>query len=60
METDFSIHCPYCGEEISVVFYPEEGSHQEMIIDCEVCCNPIFYEVTFKDHDSRIRVERAQ
>lgn len=60
METDFSIHCPYCGEELYMIFYPEEGSHQEMIVDCEVCCNPILYEVTFKGSDSRIRVERAQ
>ncbi len=60
METDFSVQCPYCGEQIWMEFYPEEGSSQEMIIDCEVCCNPILYSVTFRGDEARVRVERAQ
>jgi hypothetical protein len=60
METNFSVQCPYCGEQIWMEFYPEEGSDQEMIVDCEVCCNPVLYKVTFKGGEPRVRVERAQ
>jgi hypothetical protein len=41
-------------------FYPEDGGQQEMVTDCEVCCNPILYFVTFKGDEARVRVERAQ
>jgi hypothetical protein len=41
-------------------FYPEEGNQQEMVVDCEVCCNPILYIVHFKGEDCDVRVERAQ
>ncbi len=61
MESDFNIQCPYCGEMIWMEFYPEEGSEQEMIVDCEVCCNPILYSVRFnRDGEARVRTERAQ
>jgi hypothetical protein len=60
METDFSVQCPYCGESIWMEFYPEEGDDQEMVVDCEVCCNPILYRISFKGVHSRLRVERAQ
>ena len=32
--------CPYCGEEISMLFEQFSGG-QEYIEDCEVCCSPI-------------------
>lgn len=61
MESDFQVQCPYCGEAIWMEFYPEEGEAQEMIVDCEVCCNPILYAVRFsRDGSPRLRVERAQ
>lgn len=61
MESDFQIQCPFCGEHIWMEFYPEEGESQEMVIDCEVCCNPILYSVTFRsDGEIRLRVEKAQ
>jgi hypothetical protein len=60
METDFSVTCPYCGEQIWMEFYPEDGEEQEMITDCEVCCNPILYSVTFRGQKGRVRAERAQ
>ena len=60
-ETDFQIQCPYCGEVIWMEFYPEEGEAQEMIIDCEVCCNPIHYSVTFSEREgTQVSVEREQ
>ena len=32
--------CPYCGEQISMLFESFSGN-QEYIEDCEVCCSPI-------------------
>lgn len=32
--------CPYCGENISMLFEQFSGT-QEYIEDCEVCCSPI-------------------
>jgi hypothetical protein len=60
METNFNVQCPYCGEYIWMEFYPEDGNKQEMVIDCEVCCNPILYVVNFKADGIDLRVERAQ
>jgi transcription elongation factor Elf1 len=33
-------HCPYCGEEISMVL-DLSVRRQTYVEDCEVCCNPI-------------------
>lgn len=61
METDFEVQCPYCGEVIWMEFYPEEGNHQEMVVDCEVCCNPILYSIRFNSQgEARLTVDRAQ
>lgn len=60
METNFSVQCPFCGEQIWMEFYPEDGNKQEMIIDCEVCCNPILYKVKFGFEETLVQVERAQ
>jgi hypothetical protein len=61
METEFEVQCPYCGEMIWVEFYPEEGDFQEMVIDCEVCCNPILYSIRYRSSgEVNLRVERAQ
>jgi transcription elongation factor Elf1 len=37
---EYSFHCPYCGEEISMVLDLSAGG-QSYIEDCEVCCRPI-------------------
>jgi len=61
METDFEVQCPFCGEVIWMEFYPEDGSEQETVVDCEVCCNPIQYSVKFgRDGEARVSAERAQ
>lgn len=61
MESDFEVQCPFCGEIIWIEFYPEEGEEQEMVIDCEVCCNPIQYSVKFdRDGHASVRADRAQ
>ena len=58
---DFKVKCPYCFETLWVEFYPEEGEQQEMVIDCEVCCQPVLYRVSFAGGNRpQITVERAQ
>jgi sarcosine oxidase delta subunit len=60
-QSEFEVQCPFCGETINLEFYQEEGEAQEMVIDCEVCCNPIQYNVKFdRDGDATITAERAQ
>ena len=42
-------------------FYPEEGEFQETVVDCEVCCNPILYSVSFSNgRKARVTAQRAQ
>ena len=45
---EFSIGCPYCGEQIEVLIDPEEIG-DEYLEDCQVCCKPITFLVT-ADH----------
>ncbi len=60
METNYLVDCPYCWEQIWIEFFPEDGSEQESITDCEVCCNPIRYVVSFGSKKARVRAEKAQ
>ncbi len=61
-ESDYLVSCPYCWEQIWMEFFPEDGSHQETVVDCEVCCNPILYTVSFAGGggQARVRVDKAQ
>lgn len=49
------IHCPYCGETISVLI---DGSveQQDYIEDCQVCCRPIVF-TTRIGADGAVQVE---
>ena len=55
---DFEFQCPYCGETIWMEFYPEDGASQDTIVDCEVCCQPIHYQVQFRNGDAQVSVNR--
>ena len=44
-QEEYKTFCPYCGEPISIVVDCSVES-QTYIEDCEVCCNPINFEVT--------------
>lgn len=37
--------CDTCGEEIVVPIDVTEGSHQDYVEDCPVCCNPMVLHV---------------
>ncbi|MFN7685353.1 MAG: CPXCG motif-containing cysteine-rich protein [Oligoflexia bacterium] len=60
MESNYQVTCPYCWEQVRVEFFAEDGEHQETVVDCEVCCNPVLYLVSFEGEKARVRVERAQ
>jgi len=40
MTEEFFFQCPYCWEEISMIF-DKSLNEDSYIEDCEVCCNPI-------------------
>ncbi|WP_081912602.1 CPXCG motif-containing cysteine-rich protein [Salegentibacter sp. Hel_I_6] len=42
--------CPYCWEEISILLDPSV-SRQTYIEDCENCCNPIEFTVSFSENE---------
>lgn len=45
------IQCPYCAEKIEVLV-DCSVSEQEYIEDCEVCCQPIYFQVFVDQHGS--------
>ena len=49
------IHCPYCGESISVMI-DDSVSEQQYTEDCQVCCRPMVIDVAV-DHDDSVRVQ---
>ena len=50
MELEHLFQCPYCWEEISMIF-DSSVAQQTYIEDCEVCCNPIEVSPSFVDGD---------
>ncbi|HUS40864.1 MAG: CPXCG motif-containing cysteine-rich protein [Pirellulales bacterium] len=40
MQSDTSYTCPSCGEEIVIPVDFSQGSRQEYVEDCPVCCHP--------------------
>lgn len=40
--------CPYCGENNMLSVDVTGGSHQEFVVDCEVCCNPILVSLKIR------------
>jgi len=44
MLTECHIDCPFCGETF-VTLLDTSIEQQEYIEDCQICCNPIVFEV---------------
>ena len=47
---EYFFQCPYCWEEISMLF-DTSINNQQYIEDCEVCCNPIEINPTFQNRE---------
>ena len=51
--------CDACGEEIVIPLDPSQGTEQEYIEDCPVCCRPNVIHVEFDEEgESRVWAER--
>ncbi len=46
IDTVAHLHCPHCGEPVSIALDPGGGAFQEYFEDCEVCCRP--WQVTVR------------
>ena len=42
--TEETVGCPYCGESISILV-DHSLDEQEYVEDCQVCCQPIIFNV---------------
>ena len=51
METQFTVTCPYCGEDVEI--YVEPDVNGTLVQDCEICCNPWQLRVTWDDDGER-------
>ncbi len=40
VDTEATVVCPYCAEEVVIALDPGSGTAQEYIEDCPVCCQP--------------------
>lgn len=38
--------CPYCSSDNYLSVDPTGGNRQKMIVDCEICCQPMIIEIT--------------
>jgi hypothetical protein len=46
-ETEATVSCPYCGEEVEIALDPGSGGAQEYVEDCAVCCKPWSVSVSY-------------
>jgi hypothetical protein len=51
-----TVYCPYCGERLDVLLDPSVP-HQNYIEDCQVCCQPIIFDVTVDDDEVFVGVK---
>ena len=54
-QTEATVICPYCAEEIEISIDPGGGPAQTYVEDCEVCCQPWHVSVNF-DHAGQAEV----
>ncbi len=50
--------CAVCGEEIETLVDESQGSEQEYIEDCTVCCRPNVLRVHI-DEDGEVTIDAA-
>ena len=57
MDTEFTVTCPYCGEELEI--YLEPDVRGTLVQDCEVCCNPWQVRITREGDERWVEVVKA-
>ena len=56
-DTQFTITCPYCGEDVEI--YLEPDTRGVLVQDCEVCCNPWRIRILRHGKERSLDVRRA-
>ncbi len=46
-QTEATVVCPYCSEEVEITLDPGSGEVQDYVEDCEICCKPWQVEVAY-------------
>ena len=57
MDTEFTVTCPYCGEDVEI--YVEPDVRGTLVQDCEVCCNPWQLRVHQEGEERWVDILRA-
>lgn len=57
LETEFHVHCPYCGEEVELYLEPDVMG--TLVHDCEVCCRPWQVQVGYEQGERYVYVTRG-
>ena len=48
-QTEATVLCPYCGEEVEIAIDPGSGPAQLYVEDCEICCQPWRVSVNYDE-----------
>ena len=57
VDDQFSVCCPYCGEEVEIYLEPDVSG--TFVQDCEVCCNPWRVQVIREGDERSVSISRA-
>lgn len=57
MPDEFTVSCPYCGEQVEI--YVEPDVRGTFVQDCDVCCNPWRVRVSGRGEDRDVEVSRC-
>ena len=49
--------CPVCGESIESAADPSQGSSQQYVEDCQVCCRPLVLSLRIRGQSVEVGVE---
>ena len=60
MNDEASYICDACGEEIVVPLDLSQGSSQEYVEDCQVCCRPMVLRVSVDVDGDAVVTARAE
>lgn len=51
-QTEATVVCPYCAEEVEIAIDPGSGPAQLYVEDCEICCQPWRVNVNYDEAGS--------
>ncbi len=49
-----TFECPVCGQQIDSGVDPSQGSSQQYVEDCQVCCRPLLLTVHLQDGGAQV------